>query len=146
MPDITTAAIRRRMMAAIGATNTQPERAVGSALHRSGFRFRKNVRGIPGRPDLVLRKHNAVIFVHGCFWHGHQCRYFRWPKTRELFWRTKIMANRKRDRMQQARLLRSGWRVALIWECVIRDGKPEFLARRLSNWINGKRKTLELAL
>jgi DNA mismatch endonuclease (patch repair protein) len=104
-------------MAAIKGKNTTPERRVRSALHRAGFRFRLHAADLPGCPDIVLRKHRTVVFVHGCFWHHHGCANSVWPKARAAFWRSKITANRRRD-AKVARLLRAqGWRVATIWEC-----------------------------
>ena len=98
--------------------NTAPELAVRQWLHREGLRFRVNVRGLPGTPDIVLRKHAAVVFVHGCFWHGHRCRHGRVAaKTNAAFWADKIEANRQRDRRKTRALEALGWRVERIWEC-----------------------------
>ena len=95
-------------MAGIRGSDTKPELAIRSALHRRGFRFRLRRRDLPGKPDLVFPKHSAVIFVHGCFWHGHDCHLFRWPGTREEFWRDKITSNAARDRRQRSALLEAG--------------------------------------
>ena len=108
------------MMAGIRGRNTKPELVIRSVLHRRGFRFRLHRRDLPGKPDLVFPKHRAVILIHGCFWHGHGCHLFRWPKTREDFWRGKINSNVARDRRQISALLDSGWRVATIWECALK--------------------------
>ena len=90
-------------------------------LHRLGFRFRLHDSRLPGRPDLVLRKHSAVIFVHGCYWHRHEgCRYATTPATRREFWLTKFAANVQRDRRDRAALRARGWRVFVIWECALR--------------------------
>lgn len=107
-------------MAAVRGRDTKPETSLRRAIHAMGLRYRLNVRGLPGTPDLVFRKHRAVIFVHGCFWHGHDCRLFVVPKTRTEFWLAKISANRARDRKNHATLLGSGWRVATVWECAMR--------------------------
>src|SRR3546814_6715451 len=88
------------------------------ALHAKGFRFRLHVKDLPGRPDIVLRKHQAVVLVHGCFWHGHDCRYFKPPSTRPEFWLAKIGRNRANDLSQAKKLMEQGWRVATVWECV----------------------------
>ena len=104
-------------MAGIRSKNTKPELVIRSVLHRRGFRFRLYRRDLPGKPDLVFPKHRAVILIHGCFWHGHGCHLFRWPKTREDFWREKIGSNMERDRRQFYALRDAGWRVATIWEC-----------------------------
>ena len=97
MVDVVDTATRSRMMAGIKGKNTQPERLVRSLLHRKGFRFRLNVRELPGKPDIVLPSYHAVIFVNGCFWHGHDCVRFKWPKTRTDFWQHKIEGNRSND-------------------------------------------------
>ena len=107
-------------MAGIRGRNTKPERVIRSVLHRRGFRFRLHRSDLPGKPDLVFPKHRAVILIHGCFWHGHGCHLFRWPKTREDFWREKIRSNMERDRRQFSALRDAGWRVATIWECALK--------------------------
>ncbi|MBV6787613.1 very short patch repair endonuclease [Xanthomonas perforans] len=113
---------RSRMMSGIKGKNTRPEIAVRSFLHRNGFRFRLHGSRLPGRPDVVLPRWNAVVFVHGCFWHGHSgCHYFKLPKTRTDFWQTKIDSNSQRDALAIHRLRQAGWRVAVIWECALRD-------------------------
>lgn len=108
-------------MSGIRGKDTKPEIIVRHALHRAGFRFRLHRKDLPGKPDIVLPKYHTVIFVHGCFWHGHGCRYFKVPKTRTDFWLDKIMANAKRDRQQEDALRAAGWRVFTVWECDIRD-------------------------
>lgn len=107
-------------MAAVRATDTKPELLIRRALHARGFRYRLHVSAIPGKPDLVLPRYRAVVFVHGCFWHGHECSQFHWPRTREVFWRDKISGNCARDAAVRLRLLDGGWRVATIWECALR--------------------------
>lgn len=118
--DIVDAATRSRMMSGIRGRDTKPEMLIRRGLHGRGFRFRLHDRKLPGRPDLVLPKHDAVIFVHGCFWHGHDCHLFRWPKTREEFWRVKISGNRARDERAIDQLEEAGWRVLTVWECAMR--------------------------
>ncbi len=108
-------------MSGIRGKDTRPEIIVRQALHRAGFRFRLHRKDLPGKPDIVLPKYHTVIFVHGCFWHGHGCRYFKVPKTRTDFWLDKIMANARRDRLQEDALRAAGWRVFTVWECDIRD-------------------------
>lgn len=117
--DIVTPDVRSRMMAAIRGKNTKPELAIRSALHRHGFRFRLHRKDLPGKPDLVFPRHRAVILVHGCFWHGHDCHLFRWPKTRRSFWEQKIRSNIVRDEQQRSALANLGWRVATVWECAL---------------------------
>jgi DNA mismatch endonuclease (patch repair protein) len=105
------------MMAGIRGKNTKPELLVRRGLHALGFRFRLHDRAMPGSPDLVLPRWRAVIFVHGCFWHAHECALFRWPGTRQDFWRNKIGSNCERDSKVEAALDLAGWRVLKIWEC-----------------------------
>lgn len=134
MADVVDAATRSRMMAGIKGKNTRPEMVVRRALHKAGFRFRLHVKDLPGKPDIVLPKHRAVIFVHGCFWHGHGCRNFKWPKTREAWWREKIGKNVERDRLKIEELWNAGWKVETIWECDIRvrgESAVDKIAHRL---------------
>lgn len=133
-------------MAGIRARNTKPEILIRSLLHASGCRFRLHVDALPGKPDIVLPKYKAVVFVHGCFWHGHGCRFFRWPATRPEFWRTKIERNRANDEKAMAALLAAGWRVAIVWECAIRAAVPDDDDLRLTllNWLKGNESILEL--
>lgn len=119
--DIVDKLTRSKMMSGIRSKDTKPEMAVRGFLHRQGFRFRLHRKDLPGTPDLVLPKHRAVVFVHGCFWHGHNCRYFRLPKTRTEFWSEKISGNRARDARNEEALRASGWKVIVIHECEIRD-------------------------
>lgn len=146
MADIVDAATRSRMMSGIRSHNTKPEKLVRSFLHRQGFRFRLHVRELPGKPDIVLPRYRAVIFVHGCFWHGHNCPVFRMPKTREEFWSNKIARNQANDSKARESLLLAGWRVGTVWECALRQaGKDtEALLHPLSGWLRGKEKTIEI--
>lgn len=116
---------RSRMMSGIKGKNTSPELVIRKALHARGFRFRIHTTHLPGKPDLILPKFRAAIFVHGCFWHGHNCRYFKTPKTRTEFWMNKIEKNKVRDAIQIAKLNEAGWRTLIIWECAIRKMKSE---------------------
>lgn len=127
MTDIVDPSTRSRMMSGIRGKNTRPEIIVRQALHRAGFRFRLHRKDLPGKPDIVLPKYHAVIFVHGCFWHGHDCRYFKVPKTRTDFWLSKIIANTRRDRIQEDALRSAGWSVFTVWECELRD-KTDWLS------------------
>ncbi|MCA2992530.1 DNA mismatch endonuclease Vsr [Gemmatimonas sp.] len=108
-------------MAAIKRRDTQPEMRLRRALHATGFRFRLDRRDLPGSPDIVLPKYRTAIFVHGCFWHRHNCRFFKWPKTRAEFWREKLNGNVERDRRTMRSLRRLGWQVLVIWECELRE-------------------------
>lgn len=145
MPDIVDPGTRSRMMAGIRGRNTKPEILVRSLLHRQGFRFRLHVRNLPGKPDMVFPRYHAVIFVHGCFWHGHDCPLFKWPSTRPEFWREKIGRNQANDYRTNAALIASGWRVGVVWECAIRGaGKDlEGVTRRLADWLRGDAPFME---
>lgn len=107
-------------MARIGGKNTEPEVQLRRALFALGLRYRLHVRDLPGRPDMVFPRYRAVVFVNGCFWHGHGCRLFKWPKGNSAFWRTKITGNILRDRRVRRRLASAGWRTFTVWECSIR--------------------------
>ncbi len=126
-------------MSGIRERNTKPEIFVRSLLHREGFRFRLHVRELPGKPDIVLPKYRAAIFVHGCFWHGHNCSLYRLPGTRPDFWQDKIDRNRARDRRVRDGLLAAGWRVAVVWECALRGAAtdPGRVAQHLAGWLRG---------
>lgn len=130
--DIVTRERRSEMMANIRATNTSPERRVRSALHKAGFRFRRNSGNVLiGKPDIVLRRISTVIFVHGCFWHHHAgCKYAYIPKTRRDFWTDKFRKNAMRDRKVARKLASDGWNVITIWECQTRDSRD--LSRRVT--------------
>lgn len=138
---------RSRLMSGIRGKDTKIEIAVRRALFRAGYRFRLHDARLPGKPDIVLKRHRAVIFVHGCFWHGHQCHLFRWPRTRSRFWKQKIQRNSDRDKMQLNSLASAGWRVAIVWECALRGAKitaPNRLSIRLCRWLEGTRKRIEI--
>ena len=146
MTDIVSTAKRSRMMRNIRHKDTVPERVVRSFLHGEGFRFRLHVRGLPGNPDLVLRKYNAVIFVHGCFWHRHAgCRLAYDPKSRIEFWNEKFRRNVERDEIVQSDLRQAGWRIATVWECGLRsaDSRSRNL-KLLANWIRSDVKSIEI--
>jgi DNA mismatch endonuclease, patch repair protein len=109
-------------MRAIRSKNTRPEIFVRKALHAAGFRYRLHSKNLPGKPDIVLPKYRIVIFVQGCFWHGHDCKYFKVPKTRAEFWGNKITENKSRDKINIDKLTESGWQVLLVWECATKSG------------------------
>jgi DNA mismatch endonuclease (patch repair protein) len=145
LADVVTPDVRSRMMSGIRGKDTRPELVVRKALHAAGFRYRLHDKGLPGRPDIVLPKWRAVIFIHGCFWHGHDCHLFKWPKTREDFWRAKIERNRAVDEKAMVDLGRLGWRVAVVWECGLKGKSPTNLAQMLkqvADWIKGENQTL----
>jgi DNA mismatch endonuclease, patch repair protein len=121
MTDVHSSEARSRNMAAIRSANTKPEMRVRSALHALGYRFRLHRKDLPGRPDIVLPRLRTVIFVHGCFWHCHRCKYGSVvPATRADFWAAKRAGNVARDRRNRAALRRAGWRVFVLWECEVR--------------------------
>jgi len=146
MIDIVDQSTRSRMMAAIGGRNTKPEIVLRRALHSLGFRFRLHSKQVVGRPDIVLAKHNAVIFVHGCFWHRHEgCRYKTTPTSRQEFWTAKFEANVARDSVVRAALLERGWRVAIVWECALRNpGQVLVASQRLSSWLLSRENEIEI--
>lgn len=120
MPDVLSVDQRRYNMSRIRGRNTKPEMILRRGLHSRGMRFRLHRADLPGRPDLVFPKYRAVLFVHGCFWHGHSCQMFKWPQTREDFWREKIQKNQERDSCNVFALREQGWRVLTVRECALR--------------------------
>ena len=117
MTDVLSREQRSFNMSRIRSAGTRPEEQVRKYLFARGLRYRKNVRALPGCPDLVFKKYRTVVFVHGCFWHHHNCRYFVWPSSNREFWRSKISGNEARDARNLALLQQQGWRVFIIWEC-----------------------------
>ena len=129
------------MMAGIGPKNTRPEMLIRRGLHAMGYRYRLHDRRLPGRPDLVFPGRRAVIFIHGCFWHGHDCGLFRWPSTRSEFWREKISGNIARDARVRLQLVGLGWRVLDIWECALRGRErqpPEEVLKACAVFLDGQ--------
>jgi len=108
------------MMSGIRGKNTKPEMLLRRGLHARGLRYRLHARDLPGSPDLVFPARKAVLFAHGCFWHGHDCHLFRMPGSRPDFWRTKIERNREVDRRAVEALRQAGWRVGVVWECALK--------------------------
>lgn len=148
MPDIMSAQQRSHLMSKIRGKNTKPELVLRKALHRRGYRYRLHHATLPGKPDIVLPRFRAVIFVSGCFWHGHDCELFRLPATRREFWQKKIEGNRKRDDIVRDGILALGWRHLTVWECAIRGkhalGVDETI-RRVCVWLDGRRRTALIA-
>lgn len=144
--DIVDPQTRSRMMSAIRGKDTKPELALRWALHARGFRFRLHSKKVHGRPDLVLPKYRAVVFVHGCFWHRHQgCRYTTTPSTRYEFWHAKFEANVARDSSIRAKLLEERWRIATVWECALKRPKQVDLAADLvATWLRGDFLDIEI--
>ena len=140
MVDVVNRATRSRMMSGIRGRNTKPEILIRSKLHRLGFRFRLHARELPGKPDLVFPRYHAVVFVHGCFWHGHNCPLFKWPGTRPDFWKEKIRRNRANDLKVIKALEANNWRIGIVWECAIRGASKDIdgVAQSIADWIRGK--------
>jgi DNA mismatch endonuclease (patch repair protein) len=129
---------RSRTMSRIRDIDTKPELQIRGALHACGLRYRLHVRNLPGKPDLVFPKYKAVLFVHGCFWHGHGCANFRWPQGNSDYWREKIETNIHRDSLVVLRLQELGWRVLILWECLFRGKKRmpvEEVAKMVTKWL-----------
>ena len=125
-------------MSGIRSKNTRHEVAIRKALHAAGFRYRLHRRDLPGTPDIVLPRYRAVIFIHGCFWHGHGCHVFKWPSTRPDFWIAKIGSNRKRWEKVRAALLGAEWRQLVIWECAVKGKRRRVfvgLINEVTAWV-----------
>lgn len=121
MADVVDKMTRSRMMSGIRAKNTRPEIAIRTGLHALGYRYRLHVKEIPGSPDIVLPKFRALVIVQGCYWHGHNCRFFKLPGSNVDFWRGKISANQMRDQRNLAEQRKAGWRTLVVWECAVRS-------------------------
>lgn len=121
MADRITKAQRSRNMARVKNKNTAPELIVRKTLHRLGFRFRLYRSDLPGNPDIVLPRHHKIVFVHGCFWHGHTCPRGKRPSTRQDFWNRKLDGNQKRDKANQDKLKELGWEILIVWECQVKN-------------------------
>jgi DNA mismatch endonuclease (patch repair protein) len=135
------------MMSGIRGTNTRPEMLIRKGLHSRGFRYRLHDKKLPGKPDIVFPRFKAVILVHGCFWHGHDCHLFKWPSTRHEFWRDKIEGNAERDRIATNALEEAGWRVMIVWECALKGKLKKPLSRILDDiagWLVGFEKKGEI--
>jgi len=129
--DVVDRATRSRMMSGIRGKNTKPERAVRSFLHCAGLRFRLHAK-LPGKPDVVLPKYHAVVFVHGCFWHRHAgCRYAATPVSSAAFWQEKFTANKQRDAAVKRQLRQLGWRVHVVWSCQVNQRRMDALIERI---------------
>ena len=139
MADVHTPEQRSYNMSRIRNKNTKPEELVRKYLFSQGFRYRKNDAKLPGKPDIVLPKYKTVIFVNGCFWHGHEgCRYFVWPKNNAEFWKEKITRNIRRDKNNHQLLVEQGWRVIDIWECELKKDMADNTLERLVQMLRSK--------
>jgi len=135
------------MMSGIRSKNTKPEIVIRKALHKEGFRFRIHCRDLPGKPDLVFPKYKAVIFIHGCFWHVHDCSLFKWPSSRREFWKSKLSRNQEKDSESLQKLRDAGWRVLVIWECAFKGVKRlplEKIVAGAGRFLTGKKKFAEI--
>lgn len=142
MTDVHSRDIRSKNMRAIRNKDTQPELLVRKALFARCFRYRLNVRNLPGKPDLVFPRYQAVILIHGCFWHGHSCHLFKVPGTRADFWQQKIDSNKLRDIIILDKLRNAGWRVAIVWECALKGRYKTALSLitdQLALWLSDSR-------
>lgn len=138
MADNHTKEVRSKNMSHIRSTNSKPEEIVRKYLFSKGFRYRKNVRSLPGCPDIVLPKYHTVIFVNGCFWHKHDCRRFAWPSSNAEYWIPKINRNVERDEQNHKKLIDMGWKVLIIWECELKRSVREDRLKRLIKEIKGE--------
>ncbi|MCY3880599.1 MAG: very short patch repair endonuclease [Chloroflexi bacterium] len=139
-PDVVDAPTRSRMMSGIRGRDTKPEMVIRKGLHARGYRYRLHSRSLPGKPDLVFPSRRAAIFVHGCFWHGHDCPLFKWPSTRAGWWREKIEGNRARDQAVRQQLAAMGWRQLRIWECALKGRQRRPVGELLDSvgdWLEG---------
>jgi len=137
MPDVLTPTQRHRCMSHIRSKATKPEMEVRRWLWAHGYRYRLNVKSVPGKPDIVMRKYRTVIFVNGCFWHGHEgCKQFVLPKTNIDFWQTKIARNRERDQQNYDELTHAGWQVIVLWQCKLTKQELEPTMQQVAVTLN----------
>ena len=143
MPDIFAPEKRHEIMQNVKTKNTAPEIKLRSLLHKNGFRFQVNRKDLPGKPDIVLPKYRAVIFVHGCFWHGHDCPRGQRPQTNADFWNQKIDRNVIRDKSDVSLLESLGWRVLIVWECEIKKKNEAVLLSRVKEFLLHSTNTIQ---
>lgn len=140
MVDTRTQEQRRRIMQAVKTRDTGPELVVRTLLHAEGYRYRLYRRDLPGSPDIVFPGRRAVVFVNGCFWHGHSCAKGKLPKSKNEYWNAKIAANRERDKRKRSELSRLGWRVHDVWQCELKT--PHDLMKRLKKFLDFNRRSI----
>lgn len=147
MADVVDKATRSRMMSGIRGKDTRPEMLIRKKLHALGFRYRLHDKRLPGKPDIVLPRYKAVILIHGCFWHGHECHLYKQPSSNVAFWEKKIATNRRHDQATRKALAGSGWRLLVIWECALK-GKTRLLledvVRQTVEWIRSDASACEI--
>ncbi|NLV67507.1 MAG: DNA mismatch endonuclease Vsr [Spirochaetes bacterium] len=148
MMDVVDRKTRSRMMRGIGSRNTKPELLIRKRLFGMGFRYRVNDRKIFGSPDIVFPKYHAVVFIHGCFWHGHDCEIFKLPGTRTEFWKEKIEVNRERDAKVLNQLRAEGWRICIVWECAVKGKaqlqRVDITVSKIAEWVRSEYVWMEI--
>ena len=147
MADVVDSRTRSRMMSGIRGRDTKPEMVIRRGLHARGYRYRLHSSRLPGKPDLVFPSRRAVVFVHGCFWHGHGCALFKWPTTRHQWWRSKIEATQERDRAVARQLSSDGWRQLRVWECALKGKRrlgAQQVLERAAAWLDGRADDLAI--
>lgn len=138
MADVVPPGTRSRMMSGIRSKNTGPELLIRKLLHKQGFRYRLHDKKLPSKPDIVLPRYRAVILIHGCFWHGHDCHLFKWPSSNVTFWQVKITRNKIVDECSRQDLTVAGWRILTIWECALKGKQRqpiEKVADEIITWL-----------
>ncbi len=147
MTDVVSPETRSRMMSGIRGKDTRPEMLIRKLLHRRGFRYRLHDKKLPGKPDIVLPRYRAVIMIHGCFWHGHDCHLFKWPLSNAPFWNEKLTKNKSVDERSYNSLKDAGWRVLTIWECALK-GKLKLPVKQIADeivvWLNSNTSDIEI--
>lgn len=147
MSDVLSPKQRSYCMSRIRSKDTKPELVIRRSLFSLGFRYRLHQRTLPGCPDLVFSKYRAVIFIHGCLWHRHECHLFQWPRTNSAFWRRKITRNYNNDKKNLMWLGRAGWRVMTVWECALRGKQRKDSAKvtkQIARWLLSSKKRAEV--
>jgi DNA mismatch endonuclease (patch repair protein) len=150
MTDIVDSATRSRMMSGIRAKNTKAEVEIRKRLFAAGFRYRLHDTKLPGKPDIIFPSYKAVIFIHGCFWHAHDCELFKVPSTRKAFWHKKLNRNREKDEENNRNLKKDGWRIMTIWECSFRgagkkrDKQIDVIIKKAVKWLTSGKRSIEM--
>jgi DNA mismatch endonuclease (patch repair protein) len=150
MVDIVDASTRSRMMSGIRSKDTRHEIEIRKKLFSLGYRYRLHDSRLPGKPDIILPRYKAVVFIHGCFWHAHDCELFKMPSTRVAFWRQKLDRNKQKDRENNNALKNLGWRISTIWECSFRGtGKKrekeiDAIVNKIVKWLRSGKNSLEI--